>query len=566
LTSSFSAHTKKNTSFVWDFNDGSTAATKDSNVVHTYTTPGKYLPKMILQDVNGCKVAITGKDSIGVYGITASFDKNSNLVCDSGTVSFANTSWTNDAIAKYYWNFGDGTSSTVAQPQHFYNRPGSYKTSLKVVTQRGCTDSILNPQPVIVNRGPKIGISGTEGACVPATIQFSGTVAKPDSSTITWNWDFANGNASAQQFPSAQTYPSSGNFTVTAIGSSSNGCSDTARKTIEIYPLPSMSIGGDTIVCYGSSQTLSVSGAQTYLWNPAKDLSCNNCSSPIAKPDSAITYHVKGISSKGCVSIDSVSLVVKYPFKLSFSKADTLCLGRSVQLFASGTDEYSWFPSTGLNDAHSSSPTASPVTSTTYQVIGSDIKGCFSDTAYVPVKVFPIPEVNAGVDQTIAVGNDLQIVPKISNDVTSVEWMPTTGIVSQNYPSIIVKPTQSIEYTVRAKNAGGCMAEDKVSVFVTCNNSNIFVPNTFSPNGDGANDIFYPRGSGVFRILDLKVFNRWGQVVFEKANFNANDASAGWDGTFKGKQLAPDVFVYMLQVVCDNNTTLTFKGNIALLR
>ncbi|MGN6803745.1 MAG: PKD domain-containing protein [Ginsengibacter sp.] len=566
LTTSFSAHTKKNTSFVWDFNDGITAATKDSNVVHTYTTPGKYLPKMILQDVNGCKVAITGKDSIGVYGITASFDKNSNLVCDSGTVSFANTSWTNDVIAKSYWNFGDGTVSSAAQPQHFYNRPGSYKTSLKVVTQRGCIDSIVNPQPVIVNPRPKIGISGTAGACVPAVIKFSGTVANPDTSTVSWNWNFANGNASTQQFPSEQTYPSSGNFTVTAIGSSSNGCSDTARKQIDIYPLPSLSIGGDTIVCYGSSQTLSVSGAQTYSWSPAKDLSCNNCATPIAKPDSAITYQVKGTSSKGCVSFDSVSLVVKYPFKLSFSKPDTLCLGRSVQLFASGTEKYSWFPSTGLNDAHSSSPTASPVTTTTYQVIGSDEKGCFSDTAYVPVKVFPIPEVNAGVDQTIAVGNDLQIVPKISDDVTSVEWMPTTGIVSQNYPSIIVKPTQSIEYTIRAKNAGGCMAEDKVSVFATCNNSNIFVPNTFSPNGDGANDIFYPRGSGVFRILDLKVFNRWGQVVFEKANFNANDASAGWDGTFKGKQLAPDVFVYMLQVVCDNNTTLTFKGNIALLR
>jgi gliding motility-associated-like protein len=103
-------------------------------------------------------------------------------------------------------------------------------------------------------------------------------------------------------------------------------------------------------------------------------------------------------------------------------------------------------------------------------------------------------------------------------------------------------------------------------VYVLCNNSNIFVPNTFSPNGDGSNDVFYPRGSGVFKILNLKVFNRWGEVVFDKSNFNANDAATGWDGTYKGKQLAADVFIYMLQVVCDNNSTLTFKGNIALLR
>ena len=85
-------------------------------------------------------------------------------------------------------------------------------------------------------------------------------------------------------------------------------------------------------------------------------------------------------------------------------------------------------------------------------------------------------------------------------------------------------------------------------------------------DGDGNNDVFYPRGSGVFKIQNIKVFNRWGEVVFEKSNFNANDAAAGWNGTFKGKPLAADVFVYIMQVICDNNSTLTFRGNITLLR
>ena len=566
LQTNFHAHTKNNVSFIWDFNDGTTIATKDSNVVHTYTTPGKYLPKMILQDVNGCKVAVNGKDSIGVYGITASFHNNSTLVCDSGSVSFVNSSITNDSIAKYYWNFGDGNTSALAEPSHLYNRPGSYKTSLKVVTQRGCVDSVQNSEPVMVNRSPKIEINGSAGACVPASIKFSGVVSNPDSSTVSWSWNFANGNASTLQNPAEQTYSDAGNFIISAIGLSSNGCSDTARKPIEIFPLPNLSIAADTVVCVGSSESLHVSGAENYSWSPSKYLSCTNCSSPVTQPDSSITYFVKGTSSKGCVSFDSVSLLVKHPFQLSFNKPDTLCAGRSVKLFAQGTDKYKWFPSSGLDNPNISSPTASPASTTTYQVIGSDSKGCFSDTAYIPVKVYPIPQVNAGADYTINVGKEIQIVPTISPDVTSVEWTPSIGIVSQNYPAISVKPTESLEYTVRAKNEGGCMAEDKVSVYVTCNNSNIFVPNTFSPNGDGANDIFYPRGSGLFKILNLKVFNRWGEVVFEKANFNANDASAGWDGTFKGKQLSPDVFVYMLQVVCDNNTVLTFKGNIALLR
>ena len=119
LKAAFQAHTKKNISFVWDFNDGTTITTNDSNAVHTYTIPGKYLPKMILQDASGCKVAIKGKDSISVYGITASFDHNGSLVCDSGEVSFANTSLTNDAIASYFWNFGDGTTAGSAFPSMY---------------------------------------------------------------------------------------------------------------------------------------------------------------------------------------------------------------------------------------------------------------------------------------------------------------------------------------------------------------------------------------------------------------------------------------------------------------
>lgn len=391
-------------------------------------------------------------------------------------------------------------------------------------------------------------------------------VSNPDTSKISWTWDFANGNISSLQNPEEQAYPSSGTFSVKAIGLSSNGCSDTAIKQIEVYPLPELSITGDSIACFGSSDTLTVTGARNYSWAPSKYLSCTDCASPVIRPDSAIQYYVKGTNGKGCVSFDSVSVSVKYPFRLQFSKPDTLCVGRSVKLFAKGTEVYTWSPAKGLDNPSSDSPIASPDSSTTYQVIGSDSKGCFKDTAYVPVKVYPVPVVNAGSDQTINVGRETVITPTLSGDVTQIEWTPSIGIVSQEYPSITVKPTQSIEYTLRAKNEGGCMAEDKVSVYVLCNNSNIFVPNTFSPNGDGNNDIFYPRGSGVFNIQNLKIFNRWGEVVFYKSNFKANDAAAGWDGTFKGQPLPADVFVYMLQVVCDNNSTLTFKGNITLLR
>lgn len=566
LQTDFTVHSKNNVSFVWDFNDGTTIPTKDSITSHTFTSQGKYLPKIILEDSTGCKVPVKGKDSITVFGVKASFDHNGALVCDTNKVEFVSKSVSNDLIANYFWNFGDGSSSVQPQPQHSYSHAGLYHTSLKVVTQRGCVDSMDNPNPVKVNNSPQIKITGIAGACVPAEIKFSGILSNPDTSTVSWKWDFANGNVSAQQNPAAQTYVSAGAFKINLVASSSNGCVSTTSKAVNIYPLPDLKVSDDNIVCSGSSTTLQVSGAQTYQWSPSTYLSCNNCATPVSKPASAITYHVKGVSDKGCVSFDSVSLGVKFPFKINFSKKDTLCFGNSVQLHADGAEQYSWTPQTGLNNPLIASPKASPSSSTVYQVIGADSVGCFKDTGYIPIKVYPMPVVNAGDDKTINVGRQIEIVPQISDDVTSVVWTPSIGVVANNYPGITVKPVQSLDYNVEVKNDGGCTARDKVSVYVLCNNANIFVPNTFSPNGDGNNDMFYPRGSGVFKITNFKVFSRWGEVVFQKSYFNANDASVGWDGTYKGRKLPADVFVYVLEVVCDNNSSLVFKGNIALIR
>ena len=160
----------------------------------------------------------------------------------------------------------------------------------------------------------------------------------------------------------------------------------------------------------------------------------------------------------------------------------------------------------------------------------------------------------------------IDLDPKLSTDVTTTVWTPTSGIFRNRLPGITVKPPQTTEYTVEVTNEGGCRARDKVTVYVLCNNANVFIANTFSPNGDGANDIFYPRGTGIFSIKAFRVFNRWGEVVYEKTNFNANDASAGWNGTFKGAKLNPDVFVYTIDIMCENNTILSYKGNVALIQ
>ncbi len=566
LTTGFKASTKNSTSTVWDFNDGTTLINQDSILSHLYTNPGIYIPRIIVSDSSGCQVPIIGTDTIIVFGIKADFINSSATLCDSGMVKFTDKSSSNDLIKSYSWSFGDGSISTLKDPVHTYKNSGLFYTKLIVTTRAGCQDSINLATPIKIVSSPKVAIASSSGACIPATLNFSATALVADTSALSWLWNFGNGDTSTLQHPPSQRYILANTYTIQLAVANSSGCITKVNKTIEAYPIPDVNIKATTNVCKGKPVNLLVTGAAKYNWSPVTKLSCINCSDPVARPDSSIEYLVKGTSNNGCVAYDSISLSVKVPFELQTSQADTLCAGRSTILYASGSETYSWTPVQGLANPLLASTVATPLQSTTYRVIAADIIGCFKDTGFVPIKVYPIPTVYAGEDKTLNVGKTVDLLPVISNDVTNVTWSPTSGMFRNNYPGITVKPTETIEYTVEVSNDGSCLARDRVTVYVLCDNANVFIPNTFSPNNDGTNDVFYPRGSGIFRIKDMKIFTRWGEVIFEKTNFYANDILSGWNGTFKNKQLPADVFVYTINIICDNNTILTYKGNVTLVR
>ena len=566
LTVTFVAVTQSRSSFVWDFTDGNTLATSDSVLTHTYTIPGVYVPRMILRDLAGCTVAITGTDTIKVNGVQAAFTADTLLRCTAGNVTFTNGSLSNDVVTGYLWNFGDGTTSTDDSPVHFYAAPGIYTTSLTATTQTGCVNTVTAPIPVKVVKTPVISFTQSPNGCQPLTMNFAGSLLNADTSAISWQWSFSDGRQGNGQTLPALVFPNAGNYNIQLIAINSSGCRDTSDNALEVYAKPNIVTGGDLSICQNRGQALSATGGVSYTWSPSTGLSCTNCATPLATPDSARTYTVTGLSDKGCVNTATAHVAVNYPFTMRPGPGDTLCIGQSAILTVAGANLYNWTPSTGLNTTTGNSVKASPSTTTTYTVIGYDGKNCFADTAHFNVKVYPIPTVSAGADKTINVGQTITLTPTVSADVTNVVWTPTVGLVSGNYPSINVKPTTDMQYKVSVSNPGGCTSNAVVNIFVLCNGANVYIPNTFSPNGDGANDIFYPRGTGLFTIKQARIFNRWGEQVYEKYSFNANDASAGWDGTYKGQKLVPDVYVYMFEILCDNNTTLVYKGNIALIK
>ncbi len=567
LSINFSLATSFVDSVKWDFDDGLVIITKDTILSYTYTDSGSYLPRVIVQDVTGCQVPIIGIDTIKVAKAFPKFGASEQLFCDRADVQFTDSSLSNDRITGWLWDFGDGTSSTQKDPQHTYTTSGSYNVTLTITTELGCTESITQPSFIQIVTSPVTDIVSDTAACQLSTISFSGVVVQPDTSALTWFWNFANGQTSNLQNPPVQTFTGAGNYLVQMFVTNSSGCIDTVSRNVTIHPLPPTDAGPDTTICLGQSAQLNATGASNYQWlPPATNLSCTNCAQPSASPTINTTYLVSGTSTFGCETIDSVRVQVVQPTTVTAPQDDSLCVGQAVQLFATGTQVYSWSPADGLNNTSISSPVARPTTTTTYVVTGSDTRSCFVTSDSVTITVFPIPTVNAGPDVTIASGGSVPLFANPSPDVLTILWTPATGLTCTSCPNPVATPKISTTYSVTVTNEGGCLSSDEVSVFVVCTKGNLYLPNTFSPNGDGQNEVFYPRGRGISIIKGLRIFNRWGQLLFEKHNFDANDISSGWNGTFKDAVLPPDVYVYMIDVLCENNTVLTLKGDITLIR
>ena len=564
--SNFSANVKNTSSLFWDFNDGVTNSTTIPAIDHSYQTSGSFIPKLILMDNAGCKVPLIGVDTINVYDVKANFGINKLQFCDSLRNFFTDSTIANDLVTSYNWTFGDGQFGNTQDITHTYNTSGSYKVALHVQSLEGCSSTIEKTFFMDLIKTPVANFIAKKEACANDMITTNALLSNANSHQVNYVWDFGNDITSTGQNPPSIKYSIAGDYNITLITSREGGCNDTVIKTITIHPIPALNIQSQNTVCKGNTHVLATTGADTYNWSPAMGLSCTTCSAPSYVPNTDITYFVNGKNTFGCQAFDSIKIRVLQPFSMKVGNPDSLCVGNNVQLNATGAVSYTWSPTQGLNNPNIASPVAHPLTTTNYMVIGNNNEPCFKDTGYVLVTVFPIPVVNAGSDKNIKAGASIQLVPTISNDVINVHWTPTVGITGSTYPAITVKPSQTTEYTIEAINGGSCRTRDKVTVFVLCDNANVFIPNTFSPNGDGANEVFYPRGSGIFSIRSFRIFNRWGELVFQQSDIKANDSSKGWDGSYKGVKLSPDVFIYIMEVVCENGTPLTYKGNIALIK
>jgi gliding motility-associated-like protein len=419
----------------------------------------------------------------------------------------------------------------------------------------GCVDSAS--VTVNVNAKPVVNAGADQSSCRLNSVQLQATGA------LSYTWSPAS-TLSCSICPDPIASPS-GTTTYTVTGIDTNGCANTDDVVVTLFPQPIINAGPDQSLCSDKTLQLMATGGMDYLWTaPDSSLSCYNCPDPIASPANNVTYKVIGTDINGCRDSDLVNITVIHLQPFVIGPGDTICYGESTYLFASGGDEYTWSPYMTLDDNKSSNPKATPPETMTYTVV---IKqgSCFSDTGHITITVIPLPIINTGADINTVAGTAVNLHANATG-VTAFEWSPGESLSCIDCSDPVATPKVNTTYHLHVKNEFGCVADDDVTVFVTCENGQIFMPNTFTPNGDGNNDRFYPQGKGIQTIRKFTIFNRWGEVVFESLNMPLNNEFAGWDGRKDDQFYKPDVFIYIIDAICDTGEPMLLRGDISLIR
>jgi gliding motility-associated-like protein len=548
----------------WSFGDGTAGA--GGNPVHAYSAAGTYPVTLLLTSDKGCKDSvihpvIINPDPLAGIGIS-----NPAQCFNGNAFNFQNTSTLPGGAFTSSWNFGDGFNAASQNAAHSYTQHGTYPVTLLVVSSQGCRDSIsrsvtVHPKPV-----PVMALN-TGQQCLQGNsfvLNGSSTVA---SGSLTTFVSFGDGGNSSI-IPAVHTYSAPGIYPVKLLVLSDKGCRDSLSQDITVHPHPVLALAGTSSLlhCEGDSAQLGISGAQTWAWAPVQGLSCAACAAPMASPRTSITYTVEGRNAFGCPSKDSVRFDVKHPIHVQANNTQ-LCRYDKVTMQAAGAASYLWSPAYGLSDPASASPQFVGDSSVTYRLIGRDGFGCFNDTVQVAVTVYPLPVLNAGPDLTLPAGAVQPLQVSVQNGpVSTWLWMPSLGLSCNNCGNPVLTVKQDMTYFVRATNIHGCRSIDTLHVTAFCQDAQLFIANAFTPNGDGVNDVLFVQGSGIARVKHFRVFNRWGELVYEAQNFSPNDPRVSWNGKVRGMPATPEVYVYTAEVICENKAEFTFKGNVTLLK
>jgi gliding motility-associated-like protein len=577
-------------SYTLNFGDLSqTISTSTVPVVHSYSV-GTWTASIIILDNLGCLSSASNHSLVFTVQQTPTANFNiispaaaaPNSACLGDNTTFSSTSTPSNIGLFYNWDLGTGgpivSNSVVVST---YTNTGVFTVSLTIFTiPSGCMAKATRTLYVGQVKGNMTVDKSI--ICLGQAIKFTviDTVGVYD-----WVWDYSGGAtqtivANPPGPPSTSHtytyYPSigSGNEVVSAIFySSQHSCSVAASQTIQIIKVNAdfkrnLELSNiDWEHCIGitdqfNNSTTRVTGP-SFNWNFG-DGNVSNSPSP------QNTYQLPGIyyvtftvteSQNNCVGVITKKMVVN-PLPTATAVARDTCQGRLFPLYGSGSPgiiSNTWTPTFGVTNPNALNTTATASTTTNYTLTVTDNNGCVnSSTMHVYIQ---LPPKEIRWDTTIIVGEIVPINGYAGINMTYT-WAPPTDLNCIYCINPISTSTNNITYSVTVSDNMGCFTSVNTYSIYVDPKSSVDVPTAFTPNGDGINDIIYVDGWGIKKLNYFRIFNRWGQLLFE-----SNDIAVGWDGIFKGVPQNMETYVYQVsaETYIDKNALLK-TGSFKLIR
>lgn len=449
------------------------------------------------------------------------FNSNNNCIMFDTTLQLANL---NVAVTNY--NFTNVANATFNNPPIITVKTNFVQNAITI-----CFDTLINTS--VTANFSYINISN----CGSATYNFTDLSTTLNSNIISWNWDFGDGNTSTQQNPT-HFYAASGTYNVKLKVTNNLNQSDSITQVLNVtvYTLPNVFANASTnAVCLGNPVTLNANGsAISYAWTGGVTNGI-----PFI-PSNTNTYTVTGTDANGCTATSSVTVTVNAGLNVSIvPNQPILCAGDSIMLTATGALNYVWNATPGLTNYNTATTWAYPSVNTTYIVTGSDANGC-TGTASVTINVVNEITVLATKNRDVECGvNTIQLQGQGADTYT---WSPAAGLSNPNAAWTNATITETTTFYLTG-STGSCVGTDSITVYVYNNDEgSIFIPNAFSPNGDGNNDCLRIKHKAKFEKYFFTIYNRWGQKLFE-----TDDPNACWDGNFNGKVQGLETYFYYLK-------------------
>ncbi|MBC7401091.1 MAG: gliding motility-associated C-terminal domain-containing protein [Mucilaginibacter sp.] len=576
-------------SWQWDFGDGEKSAKQ--NPSHLYANGGNYTVKLTVTSSSGCISSTKAKSIHIIPRVNMSFSY-STPDCETKAVTFTDSSVPVEGnITSRLWDYGDSIKETRPDNlpfQHTFAKAGTYPVKLLITTNKGCISTltktvIISPLPVVNFNIPP--------TCTEDFSKFIDSTTIADGTRLTYAWNFGdansndgNPNISMQQNP-VHRFIVAQNYQIALTVTSVNGCQVTRTKSFMVNgsnPTAAFNVLNAAMLCsnrevFFVNNSYTTPGVITKVkWyfdssdttvqltdnNPYIGKLYRHKYPAVTFPQTSKNYTVRVVAYSGgrcpSVPLDTTITILATP-ALTFTPPDSVCLNNGPVQFnakeSTGITGAAVYSGTGVSASGKFDPAVAGVGDVTVKCIFTASGAVCADTLTRIINVKPIPTVNAGSDLTILAGGTTQLHATATGDKITYAWLPITGLSNSTIPDPIVMLNENVTYTLTVTNGKGCSVSDRITVTALQLPA---IPNAFTPNGDGINDLWIIKYLDTYTDCTVDVFNRNGQKVFTSIGYKT-----AWDGQTNTGELPFGVYYYIID---PKNGRKPVKGYVTIIR